>query len=80
MPLFVAAGSEDELHIGGHVSNLARLWHERHWPGTFLIMSGRHNFAMWSRVMPDALRFLFRQITDPDTRLATSFPHRRRFH
>lgn len=80
LPLFVAAGSEDELHIGGHVSNLARQWHERHWPGTFLILSGRHNFNMWSRVMPDALRFMFRQITDPDTRIATSLPHRRRFH
>lgn len=78
VPLFAVAGSEDELHIGGHVADLARVWHRNHWPGTFLVLAGKHNFAMWRRVMPDALRFLFRQITDPDTRLATSLPSRRR--
>lgn len=77
VPLFVVAGSEDELNIGGHVADLARLWHQNHWPGTFLVLTGRHNFDMWRRVMPDALRFLFRQVADPEARLATSFPHRR---
>ncbi len=77
MPLFVVAGNEDELNIGGHVTGLARAWHARHWPGTFLILSGRHNFEMWRRVMPDALRFLFRQVTDPDTRMALSLARRR---
>jgi len=77
VPLFVAAGNEDELNIGGHVTNLARLWNEQHWPGTFLVMSGRHNFEMWRRVMPDALRFLFRQVTDPDTRLLSSLQRHR---
>jgi len=77
MPLFVAAGNEDELNIGGHVANLARFWNEQHWPGTFLVMSGRHNFEMWRRIMPEALRFLFHQMPTPDIRLISSLQRRR---
>jgi enterochelin esterase-like enzyme len=62
VPLYVAAGSEDELNIGGHVQAMARLWEQLHWPGTFRLLHGRHNFEMWRRVLPDALRYLFHPV------------------
>lgn len=66
IPLYVVAGADDELHIGGHVNELSRIWTTRHWPGTFLVLPGKHDFVMWRRVMPDVLGFLFRHLDDPD--------------
>jgi len=65
VPLYIAAGAEDELQIAGQAGTLFRVWSEHHWPASLRILPGRHDFELWRRVVPDALEFVFQRLSRP---------------
>ncbi|CAH2601863.1 Prolyl oligopeptidase family serine peptidase [Rhodovastum atsumiense] len=65
VPLFIAAGAEDELHIARHAATLFRLWREHDWPASLHILPGHHDFVLWRELLPQALDFVFQRLSRP---------------
>jgi S-formylglutathione hydrolase FrmB len=65
VPLFIAAGAEDELQIAGQAETLFHTWRAHDWPITLQILHGHHDFGLWRKVMPSALEFISRHLSQP---------------
>jgi hypothetical protein len=65
VPLFIAAGAEDELQIAGQAATLFRVWSEHRWPASLQILPGRHDFVLWRTIVPEALGFVFQRLSQP---------------
>jgi enterochelin esterase-like enzyme len=65
VPLFIAAGAEDELQIAGQAAALFRVWSEHRWPASLQILPGRHDFVLWRTLVPEALGFVFQRLRPP---------------
>ncbi len=59
VPLFIASGTRDQMHIAVEARGLARVWRAHHWPVRLQLVDGRHSFRVWRLLAPDALRYIF---------------------
>ncbi len=68
MRLFISAGAQDHLQTNVAARILAATWRNRGWPAQIHLENGAHDFILWRRTVPEALRFLLQ----PGTPVATS--------
>jgi enterochelin esterase-like enzyme len=65
VPIYVDSGDHDDFQIDYQAPLIYKVWRDHNWPAEMRIVAGTHSFDVWRNTVPEALRFIFQDVTRP---------------
>jgi enterochelin esterase-like enzyme len=68
VPLYLGCGTKDQFSINIHMAKLYLRWFQNGWSARWRLTVGGHDFVLWRKLAPFALKFIFKTVSRPEPR------------
>ncbi|WP_087726083.1 alpha/beta hydrolase [Pandoraea sp. PE-S2T-3] len=65
VPMYINSGDDDDFNIESEATRFYELLRANKQPAELRIVDGKHEWPVWSSTLPDALKYIFRDVQRP---------------